>query len=448
MRNRNRDGSAMVLAIIAFIILAGIGAAFFSIALARERTTTKAASSDSALAIAEAGLDDAINRMNAYANYSGSTIPTSADFFTISTSTTLADGSVVTQVTGTVNGGNYTVHISPAYTTKGTYKLTSSATKGSEARAIEAYVSPSPNGPSFDYGLFGDVVVDAGGNITSDSYLSSKGYQGQLQPDGYFYDRTNGSVGSNGDVEVGGKSQIFGNATPGPGGTFNDGGGAYVMGTTTPATSSTDLYTIEYNADSKGYTGYSTLPKKFSDEPTGEYVMNSATNTSNSDGAYRFADFDTQPGETIRVTGPTVIYVDNLINLQGDFVIDTDKYPTASVTIYHGQPSSTGVASSENVSINAQSFTGTTPLPTPNLFQLYSATTGTIKLNGGAGIYAAVYAPQSTYTNEGGSTLYGAVVAKTVKIVGGATFHYDEEINNSLTKTFVYRIKSWKEYIP
>jgi Tfp pilus assembly protein PilX len=438
MLNRNRQGSAMVLAIIAFIVLAGIGAAFFSVSLARQSVTSVASSSDSALHIAEAGVDDAINKLNAYANYSG-TVPTSADFACIGISLTASDGTTYNQVTGTVNGGSYTVTISPAYSIKQTYKITSVATKNTEKRAIECYVSPAPDGPVFDYGLFGDVVVDAGGDVVSDGYKSTSGtYSSQVSTHthngkDYEYANPTGHIGSNGDVDVGGGSTIFGNATPGPTGSIDTSNGAFVLGSTSQATSTMALSTPTYNPPSSGAT---------TSLPSGVTVGSGADKHKEiymTDSVYHLNKIDTQPSEWLVITSPVTIYVDGDMNVQGNFQLKGDA---AKVTIYH---------KSGDIKINAQSIVnaaGVAVEGTPSEFQIYSQTTDDVTINGGAGVYAAIYTPLATYTNNGGAAVYGAVVAKTIKITGSATFHYDEDINLTPTTTYIYKIKSWKEYIP
>lgn len=436
MDRGKQAGTALLFALIAFIILAGMGAAFVSIALAQGRMTTRAASSEGALHIAEGGLDDAINRMNAFAN--ASTVPPEADFAVIGRTVTLPDGSVGTQVTGSINRGTYTVTISPAYTTPQTYKLTSAATLGSENRAIEAYVSPASDGSRWDYGLFGDVVLDSGGTLTCDSYKSSLGaYETQVSSHAhgggsYLYARPHGHVGSNGDVQVRGGSRIFGNASPGPEGILlQDGGQTFVLGSTAPMSSRKLLPPVQYAPPDAGVQAW----------PTGTAIeagdLGSRAYTLTG-GVYRASSVFLRPIDTVRVTEPTVLYVDGDVDVKGAFIIDGVANPQASITIYQ----KTG-----SFHVNAQSIVNGASSNAAS-FQVFSASTGTVRINGGAGVYAAVYAPEATYVNNGDAAVHGAVVAKSIQVTGSAVFHYDEDLS-ALTQTEIrYRLKSWKEYVP
>jgi hypothetical protein len=431
MRNRtNRRGAALILAIIAFIILAGIGAAFFSFALARGQVTSKASSSDSALHIAEAGIDDMINRMSAWGmGYSG----TASVYTVIKTDVGGGKG----QITGTVNGGTYTVEIYPAYTAKGTYRLVSTATKGTEKRGIETWVSPTDTDPFPDFGLFGDVSVDAGGTMTSDSYKSTLGYNPTAHTHGgvsYTYDRPNGSIGSNGVVTGNGNSKVFGNATPGPGNPPASGFG-FLLGSPSAATSTVQLQAVTYPTTFPAGSATS-LPNAATITGYNNKVITLDGTTAN----YHLSSLSFGQPRTVRVTGKVTLYVDGAISLnsQDEFLLEGDN---ASVEIIHG----TG-----DLHVNGQSLTGMSSnlKKTADKFKITSASTGDIQFNGSATIYAMVYAPKASFTQNGTSDFYGALVSSTVKVTGTGNFHYDEDLNMNLNSNFEYKIKAWKEFTP
>ena len=64
-------------------------------------------------------------------------------------------------------------------------------------------------------------------------------------------------------------------------------------------------------------------------------------------------------------------------------------------------------------------------------------------ITGGTASYYAVYAPNHPLAISGGSDLYGAFVAASVSVSGGAPIHYDEALGRSSMFTLVPG--SWTE---
>ena len=64
----------------------------------------------------------------------------------------------------------------------------------------------------------------------------------------------------------------------------------------------------------------------------------------------------------------------------------------------------------------------------PEQLQFVYGGTQTIKMNGGSGTAALIYAPNATVTMLGNSDFYGAVVGATVNDSGGAHIHYDRNL--------------------
>ena len=54
-----------------------------------------------------------------------------------------------------------------------------------------------------------------------------------------------------------------------------------------------------------------------------------------------------------------------------------------------------------------------------------------VKINGGASTSAVVYAPKAEGTLSGGADLYGAVIFRKVKDMGGTAVHYDRNLQNT-----------------
>jgi len=126
--------------------------------------------------------------------------------------------------------------------------------------------------------------------------------------------------------------------------------------------------------------------------------------------------------------------------VDGDFDMNNQQ----SIYMSPGPPDAklTIKQKSGNMTINGQAFAGTAYAKN---FQIYSASTGTIKFNGSSEVYAAVYAPKMTFTNNGGNEFFGAMVASTMKLTGTAYFHYDEDLANLSSPKPEYKIMSWRE---
>lgn len=109
-------------------------------------------------------------------------------------------------------------------------------------------------------------------------------------------------------------------------------------------------------------------------------------------GTYVFESIKLTGGAKLRVSGdtPTVIYVKDDLDMSGG-------------TVY-------------NTSERARNL----------LFMM--AKGAEAKLTGGAKAYMTVYGPEATINMSGGTALYGAVVAKDIKMNGGARLYYDVDL--------------------
>jgi hypothetical protein len=227
MRKQTRErGSALIIAIVLVIVVAGLSAAFLTLAVSHNKMTMGATHRENAFMVAESGIDEMIQKINTWS------------------------AGTVTTLTGNIGqNGTYTAAISPSFSgAVGTYTITSTgvlygdASKSNitEKRGITTVIAPSVLYP-YSKALFGDVSVDGSGTIFTDSYISSGGsYASQATnydaTHGEYYAGTKGSLGSNGDIDITGASTIYGNATPGPGGTVTTSGGVYITGSTAAAT--------------------------------------------------------------------------------------------------------------------------------------------------------------------------------------------------------------------
>jgi len=433
-RRRAQSGVALLTATIIVLIVGGIAAAFLMLSFSQSNVIAKSSDSEVALHIAEAGIDDTLNKLSAYANDWAQKIvtPTTSDYIVIANPAPI--------IKGNVNRGSYVATLedipstSPVFTTPfTTFKITSTGTKDKVTRSIEVVTAAVDKSNLFKYGLFGDVTVTAGGTFNSDGYDSSKGtYAAQLAallaagkgtykfPDGKsttYIDAT-GSIGSNGDIKTGGAAMVMGNANAGPGHTTSGGGDIY--GSTTPASTIEALTTQTYTVPSPAPTSWTWTGGPASVGGATDTVVHMST----------FAP--TGPG-TLTINGNVTMYVDSGFVMNSKQFIKMASGATLTLKVGAG-----------DIHVNGQAFAGTAHAKD---FQIYSPTTGDIQFNGGSNVYAAVYAPKASFTNNGGNQFYGAMVASTMKLNGTAYFHYDEDLAKLSTPKPEFVVLSWREIL-
>jgi hypothetical protein len=397
-----RRGSALILALVVTIIGAGMAATALTISAYQSKTTSRESTRERALTVAESGLDDVIYRLNSYTG-----------FGTVSLST----------VTGTIGRDTYTVTITPTFVGGGgTYTLRASSTRDHEKRGIQAIVTPTM-ATMFDYGLFADGFYTQSGASVSDSYRSSLGtYASQATNydavHGEYYARTNGHIGANGSITVSGQVANYGNANPGPGQTYSSSGGAYTSGSTTPASTATVLPPL--------------LPYLPPIVSSGDFQP--ASDTTLNSGTYRFNKITLSGSTDLIFNGNVTIYVDGDVSISGQSTLN--MLANSKVKIIQGAGSFT---------LSGGGLVNTSQ--TPNNFSLVSHSTASVTFSGGTNFYGTVYAPKAQFSASGNVEYYGAFVAKTMNISGGARFHRDEDVLNDAVPG-TYRIRSWIEYIP
>jgi type II secretory pathway pseudopilin PulG len=445
---RSESGVALLTATVIVLIVGGIAAAFLMLSFSQSSVIAKSSESEIALHIAEAGIDDSLNQLQAYAD---EWVKTSAvpDWTLPPWSGTKPDFAVyadpVPIVTGKVNRGSYSVSITnkptaapvgtpftTAVTTPfATFIIISTGTKDKVVRNIEVVTKATDLGQLFPKGLFGDVEVDALGTFSSDGYDSAKGsYASQTKQTYTFpsgktatYVNSTGSIGSNGNIITGGSAQIMGDANPGPGKTLT--GGADVFGSTTPSPTTAPLTPVTYTVPptALGYS-WSSGDSALVGGAVGKPVSYHSSTGLNPTGKGK-----------LTITGEVVLFIDAEFNMNNQQSIE--MAPGAKLTIYQGP-------GANDLHINGQAFVGGGQAKD---FQIFSASTGDIRFNGGSEVYAAVYAPNAFFTNNGGNQFYGAMVASKMKLSGTAYFHYDEDLAKMTSPKPQYTVLSWREIL-
>jgi hypothetical protein len=383
-------GSATLAGMFLALALGGLSVALLGNAVASKKSLTRTEDSLRALEAAETGRGLAEQELSASKDTSN-------------------DG--IGNVTGTLGSGSWTVVATKDPTLVQRWKVTSTGRSGMATRTIEEGVRIRPNG-AFVEGLFShDSMVFNGVNKT-DAYYSSLGtYASQAVnvDSGGTYALTGGNIGSNaGFIDLNGSSiEIRGDAIPGPLHTVNESGNPIVTGDTTPRKYETDLPLTplsEFQAanssnnnenwtESGGNLSYDSATKAMSYKAGGTLTLPGGT--------YFFSDVKLTGNSTIKFTGPSKIYVTGSFDLGGGTIINT------------GVPS--------DVMIFAH------PYAVPSG---YTPTSTSVSLQGGAQSRWVMYGPSAKLTIGGGSEIYGAAVAKSIKVDGNNYFHYDRSLDD------------------
>ena len=419
---KRERGSALLLAAVGFILMAGIGAALFSLSLAGSRATRSASNADAAYHMAEAGVDDAINKMRAWL----ADPDPSADYGAIGKVAKDVEGNAVNLVEAALSDGGYSVTIDPPFDGEGEYRIRSVGRVRGASRGIETWVVADAGESGGPAGLFSDQEMTLSGNVFTDSYNSALGtYASQATntdpKSKKKYAGKKGSVGSNGNITVSGTVDVFGNATPGPKALVKTSGSVNISGSTAPASKPTALTPVTYAP---------------SVATKGNLSMSGKTALSLGAGSHRYTTLSMSAQTKITFTGDVTLYVDKDISVSGQaqWVVA----PGATVKVVHG---------SGSISLSGGGLVNSSQLP--KNFKVESATTGgSISISGNSAFYGVVNAPGAELKPSGTTDLYGSFVARKITVSGGVVFHHDEDAGGSGSGELTLNVKSWNPFVP
>ncbi len=455
---RNNRGSALILATIVVVITAGLGAAFLTLSYHQNKSTFSASISETSMYVAEAGLEDCLNKMNAYANAAWTYMrdhnlsepgsfnpPTGSDFACFQRSHDYVPGGQTPTAKSVMvrpnmypgmpgynlfsfNGGTYSVEITPAFDgSRRPYTVKSTGVHGRETRRIEVVATPGTTATLSGIAAFGDVSLDATGSLFVDSYKHTLGtYADQYNP-ARGYARNGGTLGSNGPIEVGGSSRIYGDVIVGVG--------------QTPPTSKVGTNIFGSNG-AQSLQQVIPLPPQGYLPPAGLDPVNFNGNNSQTIGVagvdteVRYNSVATKSQKDVTIQGNVTMYVDGDIAMHAQAQIILA--PGATLKIYQG----TG---NNELTLNGGSKAGGGDVDAYR-YQFYSASTGTMKFNGNSDNYGSFYAPHATVRQNGNATLFGKVTFKQIEVMNGNfTLHFDEDLNTDPPAPPKYDVKSWRE---
>ncbi len=420
IQRNGQTGSVLMVALVTALVL-GIALASYLLLMQHQgRMVNRGQAWNHALALAEAGVEDALAQLNR-------SFGTNNSRGGINGWSGSASGPASLAAPRALSGGTYAVTISaglPIITSTGRVAVVNSSkfierqvrvlttteaafrvamasqkniTFNGNNVLVDSYDSADPN-HSTPTGLYNPATAKAGGDVASTEGFISVGnadvkgklYTGPVNAGQY-------SVGPNGSV-----GGLTWNG-PGiqPGWYFND-------------------FNLEFTDVAAPYQS-GVLP---AGKGTNLWELGSFA-------YYYSGDFSAASSKTIYVAGKATVYVTGGFDMKGTIIIA----PGASLKLYVGG-ASTGL-NQVNTDGNAATF------------QYYGLPTNTdIKWGGNNAYVGTVYAPQASFTcGGGGNNTYdyqGACVVSSVNLNGHFNFHFDENLRRR-GPVSAYVLSSWEE---
>ncbi|HUG92270.1 MAG TPA: TadG family pilus assembly protein [Planctomycetaceae bacterium] len=240
--------------------------------------------------------------------------------------------------------------------------------------------------------LVGIESISLTGNPRTDSYRSDEGPYNALTA------RSNGSVCSDGPIQVIGSAEVNGNANPGRGFETTLVGSATVTGSTTPRTRPLNLPPVdpgdaEFVNDNEhipDLPSHGNSPPSSPVDADGNLTLDGNVTLELPPGTYYLNDLTLTGQATLSISGPTLIYLTGSLDTAGGRMANDTQIPGDLKILMTG---------------------------------------GTARIIGNTDFHAVVYAPHTDVTITGTGSLYGAVVARNLIQEGNGSMHYDENLD-------------------
>lgn len=410
---QKQSGSVIFITLFSVGII-GIGIASYLTLISQSNlATTRSFAWNSAIAIAEAGVEEALEQL---AQTGGSNL--TANSWTQSGTNYVKSR--------TITGGRYTVTISSnagKFVLQSTGYVPRSDATNEIPRSVMTVVQPR----SVNRGFVFKTGVDIAGSVYMDSFNSTNPlYSTNGQ---YIASKATANVllasnsGSN-SFSLSGNFTLKGVAVTGPGGNVNVGGSASVGDMTWNSNGAQTNHTSD---DANFDLPDVDLPLAVRYPPASGMVNGTNYSYVLNGGDFQISSIGS--GQTVIVTqSNTTIYVSGAFS-PSSFIIQSN----ASVEIYlaTANPSLSAIVNQNNLDTKCM------------VYGLPSVTSLTL-----GGFAGGVYAPSADISMTGNATFTGAVAAKSLYLRGNVTFHYDEALLNigaggSNRRFFV---SSWTEF--
>jgi hypothetical protein len=414
-RARRRQGSILVITLFTGLTIGIVLASFLTLVASRYKLTARSMSWNVAMPVAEAGVEEALTKLN-----TSFKSPSSNGW----TAATIGGQTVYTKSRTLPDGSYYNVAIYNATTNNPTiYSSGFAPSPLSSGQFISRLVRVNLTNitTAFFRAIATTGPITLNGSTSVDSFHSDKG--------GYntaTNRSANGGLATTsrapGAINIG-NADIYGTVVTGP-------GGSVAMG---PNGSVGNLAWI---ASRDGIQ-----PGAFSDTMNASFPANSppagpfltpiaiAGVMTLGNNQYQLASFSDGVNLTpIVVTGRATLYVTGNVNLFNFSQIVIN--PGAQLTLVVGGNITLSGGGVVNGMGLAQNF---------SIIGLPTCTS--INYSGNAAFTGTINAPQADFTMTGNTDCYGAVIVKSANLTGTASFHYDE----SLKDTFLLLVNRWQE---
>lgn len=370
----SRRGNALLLCIVLIVPMLIVGLALMRQGVGQKGELAEGAERSNAQLIAEAGIAEAVASLRQGAN-----------------------GNIGSQAAPAALG-NGLFWVEATYLPDKQIRLLSIGLAGKGRTAVDAVVQLQP-ATWRTYGVFSGQSADFKGKFFMDSYDSRLGSYASQVPGGSAHANSNAAIGSNSDIDIGKKSNVWGDLRPGPTGTAIT-GGSFVSGSTTPSSKIVSFGSVSPPALPAGaalsVNGVVTLPA----------------------GNYRFKSLSVANGSELLIPGPSTVVIDG----------DLDIAPHAKVQV--------GVSGAVEIYTGGNVAMGTgAGIETPS----GSALDFTMYLTGGPGqtalfnphgdFYGTVYGPNAEIQLGNDLNVFGAIAGDRLFCQNpNVQFHWDEAL--------------------
>ncbi len=422
-RKKQSEQGSILLITMGFAVVCGIAlASYYTLAEQEHRVVARSQNWNASLALAEAGVDEALAQVNASpGNFAANSWP----------GTTGTSGSFG-PVTRTLSGETYTVSIvnSSIPTIYATGFVAVADTSQKLSRRVKVTFSSQQMSP-FTVALGAVTNINMNGNkLITDSYNSTNSALSTAGQYDSSKTSTNGSIASVGGIVNIGNHIIDGNLYLGPTATYSSGTNQ-IDGT---------IY-HDYNIQFPP----ATLPTTDTNGNSISWINapgNSSAHDFISGGYYWVNDSGTitvEPGVTVTLKVTAQSFSPSSITLKGGIT------NSGSIVMYDDPGSPGG-----SISVGGNSSGGATGNRPGNFIVFGLANLSSITLSGTSDFNGAIYAPEATLTMNGGGN---AVNVSGSMIVGQGTdnghyyLHYDEALGSwAAGPNRGYIATSWQEF--
>jgi len=271
--------------------------------------------------------------------------------------------------------------------------------------------------------LFGKDRVALDSSVIIDSYNSTLGTYASQVSGGKA--RSNGAVGSNGNITAGSGTKVWGNATPGPGHTVSL-HEATVSGSTTAATSQV------------------VFPPLSVPSYTAKGALSATSNKTIPAGNWTYTNISVSENKTLTITGPANVVISNLTMVSNSNISINDAGGPVTLTIIDNvklDSNSNIIPVSKNpanLRINMLSDNVADPEVVVAL--------DTVSISSNSTVYGVIYAPEARIRIDSAFTLYGAIMARDLSFDSNCKFHFDENLLSAMSSgATTYEVLAWRE---